>query len=168
MKKNSASCILKLIVWDRLATGMLYIILSLVLLHFLDRDLGGLVKGMLAGLNLDVDLPYIHQILTYISGIDHKIFILISFGLFLYGSLFLIQAYGLYKKKRWAEYLTIIAVGIFIPFEMLEVFREPSIFLFAILLINSAIVLFLIQHKELFPKRQKNPVGQRESTVNPK
>lgn len=159
MKKNSVNFILKCIVWERLVTGVFYIILSLVLLYFLGKDLGGLIKGMLAGRSLDGDLQYIHQILTYVSGIDHQVFILISLGLFLYGSLYLIQAYGLYKHKRWAEYLTIIAVGLFIPIEMYKVFTEPSIFLFAILVLNSAMVLFLIQHKELFPKSENVPIG---------
>ena len=77
----------------------------------------------------------------------------ISIGMFLYGTLSLIEAYGLHKRKRWAEYLTAIATGLFIPLEIYEVIFRLSVVRVAVLVLNVVIVYYLIKHKELFPRK---------------
>jgi len=77
----------------------------------------------------------------------------VSIGLFLYGILCLVEAYGLHRRKRWAEYLTVIGIGLFIPFEIYEVVHRLSTVRVSVLVLNVVIVYYLIKHKELFPKR---------------
>jgi uncharacterized membrane protein (DUF2068 family) len=67
----------------------------------------------------------------------------------------LIQAYGLHRRKRGAEYLTVIAIGFFIPLELYEVLQKQTLVRFGALGLNIAIVIFLIRHKELFPGKKK-------------
>ena len=51
---------------------------------------------------------------------------------------------GLALRKRWAEYLTIIATGLLIPLEIYELWKTASVLKGALLIGNVAIVLFLI------------------------
>lgn len=66
------------------------------------------------------------------------------------GVLNLIEAYGLHLRQRWAEWLTVIATGAFIPYEFYHLATGPSVLKAVIAVINCAIVYFLAKHKELF------------------
>jgi uncharacterized membrane protein (DUF2068 family) len=63
---------------------------------------------------------------------------------FAYSTLFLVEGTGLFFEKRWAEYLTIVATVSFIPVEIYELFKAPSLLKGAMLVINLAIAVYLV------------------------
>jgi uncharacterized membrane protein (DUF2068 family) len=63
----------------------------------------------------------------------------------IYAILTAIEAIGLWYQKAWASILVIGLVGISIPFEILELTRNPSLLKFLILLINIAVLGYLIR-----------------------
>jgi len=60
------------------------------------------------------------------------------------------EGIGLAMRRRWAEYLTVIATGILIPYEAYEVVRHPTLFKVGALLLNLAVVGYLTYRKRLF------------------
>ena len=78
---------------------------------------------------------------------------LIGIGALLFGILELTEAIGLARRRRWAEYLTVIAGCIGIPFELTEVLRRQTPIRISILVINVAIVIYLAWQKHLFGLR---------------
>jgi uncharacterized membrane protein (DUF2068 family) len=69
---------------------------------------------------------------------------MISIGSFFYAALFATEGIGLLMQKRWAEYFTCIVTGSFIPLEIYEIARHPDTFKIALLVVNAAIVVYLI------------------------
>jgi uncharacterized membrane protein (DUF2068 family) len=65
-------------------------------------------------------------------------------GAFLYAALFLVEGTGLWRQRRWAEYLTVVATASFIPFEIYEVVRRITITRMVALVLNIAILVYLI------------------------
>jgi uncharacterized membrane protein (DUF2068 family) len=63
---------------------------------------------------------------------------------FIYAMLFLIEGIGLWLGKRWAEWFTVIITGSLIPFEIYELFRHPNVPKVFALLVNVAVVWYLI------------------------
>jgi uncharacterized membrane protein (DUF2068 family) len=63
---------------------------------------------------------------------------------FLYAGLFAVEGVGLWKSKRWAEYLTIIATSSLVPFEVYELIRHASWQRVVTLGINLLVVGYLI------------------------
>ena len=63
---------------------------------------------------------------------------------FLYAGLFAVEGVGLWRSKRWAEYLTIIATASLVPFEVYELIRHVSWPRVATLGINLLVVGYLI------------------------
>lgn len=61
-----------------------------------------------------------------------------------YAALFLTEGTGLLFRKRWAEWLTITATSSFMPLEMYELIKEFTPLRLLLLLVNTAVVLFLI------------------------
>jgi uncharacterized membrane protein (DUF2068 family) len=53
-------------------------------------------------------------------------------------------------RYRWAEYLTVVATAMFIPFEVYQLFVQLTLFRLTALLINILIVVFLVWHAEMF------------------
>jgi uncharacterized membrane protein (DUF2068 family) len=37
-----------------------------------------------------------------------------------------IEAYGLWHRRRWAEWLALLSTGMYLPWELVEVIRRPS------------------------------------------
>jgi uncharacterized membrane protein (DUF2068 family) len=64
-----------------------------------------------------------------------------------------IEAVGLWKERRWAEYLTVVATAGFLPFEVRELVDRVSVFRVGALVVNVAILAYLVWNKRLFGVR---------------
>ena len=64
-----------------------------------------------------------------------------------------VEAVGLWTGQRWAEYLTFIATVVFVPYEIYELTKSITALKLVALIINVAIVLYLIIAKRLFGVR---------------
>jgi uncharacterized membrane protein (DUF2068 family) len=63
------------------------------------------------------------------------------------------EAIGLWFQRRWAEYLTFIATAAFLPFEVYELSRTVTVLKVLALIVNLAIVAYLLYAKRLFGLR---------------
>jgi len=68
---------------------------------------------------------------------------LLALGAVAYATLHLVEAYGLWRERRWAEWLTIAAGGIYIPFELYELSKGVTWAKTGLLAVNLAIVAYL-------------------------
>jgi uncharacterized membrane protein (DUF2068 family) len=64
-----------------------------------------------------------------------------------------LEAVGLWFMQRWAEYLTFIATTLLIPLECFELTKRVSAFKIVALVVNVAIVIYLLVAKRLFGLR---------------
>jgi uncharacterized membrane protein (DUF2068 family) len=62
----------------------------------------------------------------------------------------LVEAVGLWHERRWAEYLTAVAIAGLLPFEIVELTRRITVFRLGALAINLAILVWLLWRKRLF------------------
>ena len=63
------------------------------------------------------------------------------------------EAVGLWMTRRWARYLTFVATGLFIPLEVWELTVSQTPLKVAALLLNLAILAYLLWAKRLFGVR---------------
>ena len=68
-----------------------------------------------------------------------------SLGLFAYAALGLTEGIGLYLEKTWAEYMTLIITGSFLPFEVYEIVRHLTLVRSGLLLANIMVFLYLLK-----------------------
>lgn len=61
----------------------------------------------------------------------------------LYVVLRFIEAWGLWKARTWAEWLAALSGGVYIPFEIAELWQRPSWWSFIVLSLNVGIVAFM-------------------------
>jgi uncharacterized membrane protein (DUF2068 family) len=75
-----------------------------------------------------------------------------------YAAVFAIEGIGLWMRKRWAEWLTVVITASLVPFETWEMFARPTVGKLAILLGNVAIVAYLVWHVRTHTKPAASPL----------
>ena len=158
MKKDRSNLFLNLIIIQKAFWGFLTTVLSAGILSMINQDLEAFARRLAFILNVKADDRFMILVMEKITQTNTSMLMGFSAIGFFYSGLNITEAYGLYRRYRWAEYLTVIATSFFIPFEIYEVVKQPDIFRWAVLIINILVVIFLAKHKELFPRRMvQNP-----------
>jgi uncharacterized membrane protein (DUF2068 family) len=85
-------------------------------------------------------------VLTQISGMNETALRALRAGTFTYAALFAIEGIGLWMRKRWAEWLTVIITASLIPVEIYEFALRPNLGKAAVVIANAGIVAYLIWH----------------------
>jgi uncharacterized membrane protein (DUF2068 family) len=93
-----------------------------------------------SGLEQDV----VKQGLAWFSGLSTKRIETYGAVTLAYAAIFATEGVGLWLRKRWAEWLTIIVTGSLVPLEIWEVANRPTLGKAAVLVANLAIVWYLI------------------------
>ena len=153
MKKNYSNLFLRLIIIEKTFLGILAAMLSAGVLSLIHVDLEVLATQSAIVFNLEADNRFMLLAVEQLVNTKASTLIGVSMVGFFYAGLNFTEAYGLTMRYRWAEYLTVIATGLFIPFEIYEVLKQPDVLRLGTLIINVLIVVFLAKHKELFPRR---------------
>jgi uncharacterized membrane protein (DUF2068 family) len=78
---------------------------------------------------------------------------ILALVLLAFAALEAVEGVGLWFNKRWAEYLTFVATTALVPFEVYELTNGVSAFKLIALIINVAVVLYLLLAKRLFGLR---------------
>jgi uncharacterized membrane protein (DUF2068 family) len=64
-----------------------------------------------------------------------------------------VEAVGLWLERRWAEYLTAVATAGFLPFEIHELLDHVTALRLGALIVNIAVLVYLVYAKHLFGVR---------------
>ena len=91
--------------------------------------------------------------LHHLFSIDAGTLTKIGFVVAAYAVLEGAEAVGLWYGKRWAEYLTFIATTLLLPLEIYELTHRISAFKIITLIVNIAVVVYLLLAKRLFGLR---------------
>jgi uncharacterized membrane protein (DUF2068 family) len=110
----------------------------------LQSGLGGTTRARHHGIIYDV-----HHLFSLSSGTLTKIGAVVAAYAALEGA----EAVGLWYQQRWAEYLTFIATTALLPLEIYELTHRVSPFKIVTLIINIAVVVYLLLAKRLFGLR---------------
>jgi len=135
--------IIRLIAAFKLLKGVLLFGLAIGALKLLNKDVALVLTQWIAVLHVDPENHFIHRVMTVLSGLDNRKLEEICAGGFFYSSLLLTEGIGLLLEKKWAEYLTVIATGSFIPLEIYELIKRVSLGKCAALVINILVVYYL-------------------------
>jgi uncharacterized membrane protein (DUF2068 family) len=88
------------------------------------------------------------RLMVFIGNFSHVD--VLAIGAIVYALLEGTEGVGLAMRRRWAEYLTVIATGLLIPYEAYEVVHHVTLFKVGALLLNLAVVGYLAYRKRLF------------------
>jgi uncharacterized membrane protein (DUF2068 family) len=157
-RRIQATPVIRLITLERFIKAGVLIAGSAALL-VLDRHSGvhQAILNIQSEYNLDAGRGLSHRlvaaVLDHAAGVPDRRLIALAVAGLLYGGLEALEGFGLLLKRRWAEYLVLIATVVFIPVEVEELATRPSVFKALAMLVNLLIVAYLVWRKRLFLER---------------
>jgi uncharacterized membrane protein (DUF2068 family) len=144
---------LRLIAAFKLLKGLALLALGIGVLNLLHKDVEAIAVHWINVFQVDPHSHYLQKLLEKLPLLDDKRLKELSVGTFLYSALFMIEGIGLALGKRWAEYLTIVSTASLLPIELYEIAKHTTIGKLVALVINLAVVAYLIFELRRFPKR---------------
>ena len=127
----------------KLVKGVSLLIIAFGLLRLLHRDVAEVTQHWIEVLRVDPDNRFIHRALMKIFNVTPKQLKELSAGTLVYAAIFLTEGTGLLLRKHWAEYMTLISTGLFIPLEIYEIHRHFTMLKLAVTVVNVLIVWYL-------------------------
>jgi uncharacterized membrane protein (DUF2068 family) len=127
----------------KLFKGLSLLIVGLGLLRLMHRDIGTVTEHWIEVLRVDPDNRFIHKALLRVFRVTPKQLKELSVGTFIYAAIFLTEGTGLLARKHWAEYVTLISTGLFIPLEVYEIYLHFTLLKVGVTIVNVAIVWYL-------------------------
>src|SRR5438270_446665 len=142
--KASDDRLLRLIAAFKFLKAAMLIALGVGAFKLLHKDVGEVVERWTEALRIDPANRFVDAALTKAYHLHPEQVKKLGLGSFLYAALFLAEGTGLWLRKRWGEWLTVIITSSLVPVEIYEIYRHPSAVRVAVLVLNLAIVGYLI------------------------
>ena len=168
VKKRSRSrgdAVLLVIALFKFVKGALLLALAFGALSLIHKDVASHVEHWLDQLRIDPDNRLIGTALSKLELIHTKELKELSALGAGYAALFLTEGTGLLFRKRWAEWLTIVATSSLMPLELYELIKEFTAIRLTVLLLNAAVVLFLIYRVRQKEEAQAETFVPQRSTL---
>jgi len=126
------------------AKGALVLLTGCGLFALLHRNVQALAEELVrhSHLNPASHLPRIF--IDYAARLDDAHLLQLALAAVAYAGVRMLEAWGLWCERAWGEGLAAASGAIYLPFELRELFARPGPLTFSLLLVNLAVVLFMI------------------------
>ena len=135
--------------------GMLVLAVGAGLLGLIHRDVEAAAERVVRAFHLNPASRTPRVFLDLAGQLTSTRLQLLALGAAAYAALHLVEAYGLWRSRRWAEWLTVAAGGIYIPVELYELWKGVGPIKLGLLAVNLAIVAYLAH--DLWRQRRASP-----------
>ena len=96
-------------------------------IRLLHKDIADVLLRAMTALRFDPENRFVNVLLEKSALLSPHRLKEISFAIFLYAALDVIEGTGLVLEKVWAEYFTLILTGSFLPWELYEIIRHVTV-----------------------------------------
>jgi uncharacterized membrane protein (DUF2068 family) len=125
------------------AKGILVLGAGFGLLTLLHRDVGAIATDWVERFHLNPSKHYPTIFIDAASRVtDARLWFLAWTALF-YSGLRLVEAFGLWRERRWAEWIALISGGIYLPIEVYELTEKMTWVRLTALVTNLLVVAFM-------------------------
>lgn len=129
---------------ERSIRAVLLVAIGLVLITHPHTDWGRTITTFTQHLGFDPSSNGIQRLIAKVRAISPDKYTVFGVIAIAYGVLEGVEGYGLWRRRAWAEYLTVVATSLlFIP-EVFEIAKTPTALKIGALLVNLAVVAYLI------------------------
>ena len=140
---TSAKAIRAIAIFE-MVKGFLGFAVGITLISLLHKDLETVAGNVLEYLHIDPTGHFAEMFVERASKINESNIVIFVVLAFVYTLVRLVEAYGLWRLRTWAEWFAIISGMIYLPIEIYEIFQKPTVVRFVIFFFNLALVLYLI------------------------
>lgn len=161
-KELRSAFILRLFAIERFLRAIIFGVLAYAVWRFktsqltleesFNRELP-VVRELLRQLGYNVSHSRLLGFIQHAFTVNPRILTWLALGAAAYAVIEIIEAVGLWLLKRWGEYFAMVATSVGIPYEIYDLTGKVTVLRVAALVINVALVVYLVVTKRLFGVR---------------
>ncbi len=125
------------------AKGLLVLLTGFGLLAYIHRDLHVAAERLVRLFHLNPASRYPQIFLDLADHATDKQLWLLALSALLYAAVRFVEAYGLWRDRRWAEWFGLLTGGIYVPLELVELARGVTWPKVVLLAVNAGVVGYL-------------------------
>lgn len=134
---------LALIAGYKCLQALLFAALGVGALRLLHQDIGDVIDNVREALHFSPESRVINYLIEKTAFVDDHFLLRLGYGAFIYATISLVEAVGLYLEKTWAEILTLVITGSFLPWEIYELILKVTWLRATLLIVNLLVFLYL-------------------------
>ena len=135
---------LRLVALFEASKGLLVLVVGLELLSLVHRGAQDVGEQIVERFHLNFARHHPRILLYASTHLNDSNVRLLALAALAYSTVRFIEAYGLWRLRAWAEWFAIISGGVYLPFELYELVRHPTVVKAVILIANAVIVAYLL------------------------
>jgi uncharacterized membrane protein (DUF2068 family) len=124
--------------------GLVAIIASLALLNLTHQNVRHLTALFISYFHLDSDAHYFKIFFDYTDLLSNENIHTAVLLTWVYAAIRVIEGYGLWKSRAWAEWLAAVSGGIYLPIEISHLVKHTNAINAAVLITNSTVVAYML------------------------
>jgi len=103
-----------------------------------------IAENLLFHLHIDLDRRFAHEVMTAALRLSDTRLLTIAAAALSYATVRFVEAWGLWNRRVWAEWFALLSGAMYVPLEVLRLAQHPNWIHVAVLVINVAIVLYML------------------------
>jgi uncharacterized membrane protein (DUF2068 family) len=137
--------VLRAVATFELTKGLIVLLSACGVLLLVHReDPWDIADGLLRLLHISPDHHFAQVFLDWADNLTETKLWAVAAVAVAYSVLRFVEAYGLWYAKAWAEWIALVSGTLYLPFEVYKLIHQASLFHISVLLINLAVVLYMI------------------------
>ncbi len=129
---------------ERAFRALVLLAVGIVLVTHPHANWASEISHLAQRLGLDPNKNWIQRILKKVSKIHASQDVVFGVIALAYSALEGAEAYGLFKRRRWGEWLTVVATSLLFVPEIWELTKSASLLKVGALLVNAVVVAYLL------------------------
>jgi len=131
-----------------------------------DHDVEDIAVNLLYALHIHHHQHLSEIFLRAADRLEDANLVVVAIGAVVYVVLRWVEAYGLWFGRAWAEWLALVSGSIYVPLEIVELFRRATAVRFGIFIINVLIVVYMAWLRWKAHSQRTVPQGKNSSRPN--
>jgi uncharacterized membrane protein (DUF2068 family) len=123
--------------------GVVVLATATGLLALIHKNLNDLAAQLVHYSHLNPASKYPHIFLDAVAHLPQTRLLWLAAGAAAYALVRLVEAYGLYRERAWSEWLAALSGSLYVPIEIAELVRKPSLMGGIVLTVNVAVVAIM-------------------------
>lgn len=125
--------------------GVLVLALASGALALVHADVDAIAARLVEHAHLNPAAKYPHIFLDAAAHLDQAHLLRLALGAGAYSAMRLVEAYGLWRSRTWAEWLAALGGAVYVPFELIELATKLTPAAAIALAVNLAIVAVMLR-----------------------
>lgn len=126
-----------------MAKGLGAVLFGVWLLSFRQKDIGDLMANLLDRLHVDPAHEFAVKLVSLADKITPEKVLVAALLAFAYAIIRVIEGYGLWHARAWAEWFALVSGAAYLPWELWGFLRRPNWFHATLIVINVIVVLYI-------------------------